>query len=487
MLLACIVAGSAACAGTPPGRTRAALSRVPAAAPAAASQRPQDAAGAWTSTDISLIQYRNSVTGVDAPTNGTRVDLTLSPDGSYTYSALLQVTSYTCVDSLFARETGTAHVTPDRLTLVPATSTLKSSDSCVSKFNYVKQLPTTKRTYRWKVDRLQRGTKLCLQNERGHAQPGCYWRSGGSDAAPTAGAGGATWRRRSTGTHTWLRSVSCRSANACLAVGDAGIIVRSADGGATWTNASSPGFEHNVRAISCTGAGTCVAVGTDAVLRGSGNGRLAAQDTDAWLFGLDCPTERTCVAVGNGSAIATTADGGATWKVRPPSMSPQLNGVSCPSATQCVAVGGSWSEDGIIMTSADGGATWTRRLANNTYELDGVSCPTTRLCVAVGGGVADGVILTSTDGGATWKAHDPGIDNIVQGTPLRGVTCSVAGSCLAVGDSGTILTSVDGGVSWDGQVAAGGASSTPLYGVSCARASACVAVGDRGIILQLRA
>jgi photosystem II stability/assembly factor-like uncharacterized protein len=107
--------------------------------------------------------------------------------------------------------------------------------------------------------------------------------------------------------------------------------------------------------------------------------------------------------------------------------------------------------------------------------------------VAVGGGVADGVILTSNDGGATWKAHDPGIDNIVQGTPLHGVTCAGAGSCLAVGDSGTILTSVDGGVSWDGQVAASGDSSTPLYGVSCARASACVAVGDRGIILQLRA
>jgi photosystem II stability/assembly factor-like uncharacterized protein len=485
LILACILATGAGLRAEPLNRAYAASNLMPATATAVTSPRPRNVVGDWTSSEISLIQYRNSITGTDAPTNGTRVELILSPDGRYTYSGLLQVTSYTCTDSLFAQETGKAVVTSERLTLVPATSTLTSKDTCVSRFNYVKQLPVTKRTYQWKVDQIQRGTKLCLRNEDGHARPGCYWRSGGSDAVPTTSTGGAGWTHRVSGTTSWLRGVSCRNANVCLAVGDSGVILRSRDGGATWTNASLPGFEHNVKAVTCTGADTCIAVGTDTVLHG-GNGRLVAQNSDAWLFGLDCPTASACVAVGNGSAIAITADGGATWKVRAPTMSPQLNGVDCISALQCVAVGGSWSEDGRILSSADGGRTWTRRLANNKYELDGVSCPTTQLCIAVGGDDADGVILTSTDGGATWKAHDPGIDNILQGNPLHGVACATVHACVAVGDSGTILTSADGGASWTGQVAAGGDPAAPLSAVGCAGANACVAVGDHGIILQLR-
>lgn len=477
LILACILAAGAGVRAAPLGRTYA--------APTVPSPRLQNVVGDWTSTEISLIQYRNSITGTDAPTNGTRVEFTLAPDGRYTYSALLQVTSYTCTDSLFAHETGKALVMSERLTLVPATNTLTSKDTCVSRFNYVKQLPLTKRAYQWKVDRLQWGTKLCLRNESVHAQPGCYQLSGRSDSVPTTSADGAAWTHRVSGTKSWLRGVSCRNANACLAVGDSGVILRSRDGGATWTNASLSGFENNVKAVNCTNAGTCVAVGTGTLLHG-GNGRLVAQNSDAWLFGLACPTPSACVAVGNGSAIAITADGGATWKVRAPTMSPQLNGVSCISALLCVAVGGSWGEQGIVLTSTDGGATWTRRLTSSTYELDGITCPTARLCVAVGGNSSDGAVLISVDGGITWKAHEPGIDNILQGAALHGVSCTNAGTCVAVGDRGTILTSTDRGASWAGQVAAGGDQVTPLRAVSCASASNCVAVGDRGIIIQLR-
>jgi photosystem II stability/assembly factor-like uncharacterized protein len=357
----------------------------------------------------------------------------------------------------------------------------------MSRFNYTKQGSLTKRTYRWKVDRFQRGTRLCLRSETKHDETGCYWRTGSPETAPTVDMAGATWTRRHTDVDASLRGVSCRAGGqVCLAGGESGAILASTDGGATWVNATRPAFDENIKGIKCRGASACMAVTPDSILHLDDSGKPAAQGTDAWLLGIDCP-DGACVAVGNGAAVATSADGGATWTPRKTGISNQLNGVSCPTARQCVAVGGSWDEDGIVLITADGGATWTRRLANNRYELDGISCPTPRRCVAVGHGSADGIVLTSADGGATWAGHATGIDNILQGNPLHGVDCLGPGACVAVGDQGTILTSADGGVTWDGQIASGGDRTAALRAVSCASAHACVAVGDDGVVLQLRA
>ena len=78
--------------------------------------------------------------------------------------------------------------------------------------------------------------------------------------------------------------------------------------------------------------------------------------THADLYGIACPTSRTCVVVGVWGTILTTSDDGATWRSRPSGIDNNLHAVTCLTSRACLAVG-----YGTILASADGGATWTVR------------------------------------------------------------------------------------------------------------------------------
>src|SRR5262249_38400098 len=96
--------------------------------------------------------------------------------------------------------------------------------------------------------------------------------------------GGATWTPQSSGTTRFLRGVSFADANTGWAVGDGGTILRSSDGGVTWTPQSSGRIE-NLRAVSFVDANTGTAVGGE-------------------------PTRPPAPPTG---IILRTTDGGATW------------------------------------------------------------------------------------------------------------------------------------------------------------------------------
>ena len=82
--------------------------------------------------------------------------------------------------------------------------------------------------------------------------------------------------RQTSGTTNTLRGVACLSPSTCVAVGDSGTIVRTTDGGSTWSSQPS---------------------GTTSV-----------------LGGVACPSPSTCVAVGNTGTLLRSTDGGSTWR-----------------------------------------------------------------------------------------------------------------------------------------------------------------------------
>src|SRR5450759_2935529 len=86
--------------------------------------------------------------------------------------------------------------------------------------------------------------------------------TGASTSAPSRylSAGTDTWRRRSSGTDYDLYGIVCPTSRACLAVGDGGTILASADGGATWRSRSS-GTDNNLISITCPTSRACLAVG----------------------------------------------------------------------------------------------------------------------------------------------------------------------------------------------------------------------------------
>jgi len=242
------------------------------------------------------------------------------------------------------------------------------------------------------------------------------------------GAASITWTSMNMpGGADALRGVSCVNASTCLAVGAAGTIIRTTNGGSSW--AAQTGTAQFLNAVSCTSALTCVAVGGDSY-----------------------------------NLILRTTDGGANWDNRnavpsavPPT--PRLAAISCPTSSTCVAT----SFNGRILRSDDGGLTWAAQSSPPSYDLLGVSCTSSTSCVAVDNG---GFILRYASG--TWTIVATANDS------FNSVSCSGL-TCYAAGYRGLHMSSSDGGVSWVSQVA----PATDMYGVSCTP-TRCRTVGTLG-------
>ena len=78
----------------------------------------------------------------------------------------------------------------------------------------------------------------------------------------SAQAGAGTWRTENSGTRQRLYDVACLSALRCEAVGAAGTIVATADGGRTWRAQANPlrGSSTPLYAIACAGPGSCYVI-----------------------------------------------------------------------------------------------------------------------------------------------------------------------------------------------------------------------------------
>ena len=85
----------------------------------------------------------------------------------------------------------------------------------------------------------------------------------------SAQAGSGTWRTENSGTRQRLYDVACLSALRCEAVGAAGTIVATADGGRTWRAQANPlrGSSTPLYAIACAAPGSCYVIARpDAIL-----------------------------------------------------------------------------------------------------------------------------------------------------------------------------------------------------------------------------
>lgn len=261
--------------------------------------------------------------------------------------------------------------------------------------------------------------------------------------------GGASWTQAASGTTATLRSV-WGSARLVIAAGSTGPPVVSTDGGASWTPV--PGAPRLSRVW-----------GDGALLLGIGYhprtlGYVAYQSADAgrrWrrvAEGTCCYVQdlwgsgRNLVAVGShtaatdGLVILHSGNHGRSWTrvARSPgavsmSAAEDLTSVWGDGAT-LLAVG----RDGKLLRSGDAGRTWSHAPSGTTSTRLGV-WGEGRNWVTVG---ESGLILRSGDGGVTWSyARGATPRNLFQ---LWG-----RGSTLvAVGAGGVIVRSTDGGESW---------------------------------------
>ena len=345
-------------------------------------------------------------------------------------------------------------------------------------------------------------------------------RPGAGRSAVTSGA----WRADTSGTRQRLYAVACLSALRCEAVGAAGTIVSTGDGGVTWRAQASP-------------------------LRGS----------PAILYRIACVAPGSCYVIARPDTILVTHDDGVTWSshvlslagagagltkqacppgpVGGPSAQPCRLGlldIACVSASICYAVAtgpagyfyGPISEPGwfpagppnAIWMTRDGGMSWARQprppgvgceagdCGNLLYHypLEWISCLGSGLCRA-GGGYFGGcgncgfvyAVIASARPGTPWTmltcAQPPAPCNkalaAMHPSPRGGAFSPDAGACptsarcygVSLFAGNGVAWSADGGELWlEGP---SGASSV-RNAIACPAARTCYTAGDGGTITR---
>jgi hypothetical protein len=321
--------------------------------------------------------------------------------------------------------------------------------------------------------------------------------------------------------------VSCTSARACTAVGTylnslgATITLAEAWNGKGWRveTTPNPAAANNISlfSVSCTSADACIAVGShdnsaDASLSlaESWNGKswsiepvpTPAGATNSNLESVSCTSARACTAAGSYSKASGTsltlaeAWNGKSWRVETTpnpagSIMTRFFGVSCTSASACTAVGTySVTGDGLTLAERWNGKSWsiqtTQDHADTGSILYGVSCASASACTAAGGYA--GLTLAEAWNGKTWSIEttpNPAAGDV--GNRFSGVSCTSASACVAVGQDDYMSLSggqpVDLAEAWNGKnwviqtiAKPAGAMATGLHGVSCAPAY-CAGVG----------
>ena len=265
----------------------------------------------------------------------------------------------------------------------------------------------------------------------------------------------------------------------------------------TWSVVHSPNRGaggNSFDAVSCVSGHSCAAVGS--YLGGGGEQRTLAESWDGtrWsvlpspnrpsggfgnaLFGVSCATPRACMAVG-ASGLAVGAASGLTGGGAP---GPAIGGASRLTGNPLKTLAESWD-----------GTRWSVLPSPNRGDgdnFDAVSCVSADACMAVGAfGISTngfGTLAESWDG-AHWSVL-PSPDPVGAGDGFRGVSCTSADACMAVGLSGTsdngpfsTLAELWNGTRWSVVRSPNPvAGSNEFNGVSCVSADACTAVGVSG-------
>ena len=328
----------------------------------------------------------------------------------------------------------------------------------------------------------------------------------------------------------YLSGVSCKSTTACTAVGysqnpdtaPSGLTLAEAWNGSKWVIEPTPAAA-NVHAylsgISCTSVTACTAVGY--YVNGTLNTTTLAEawNGSKWLIeptpnpggslasrlsGVSCASATACIAVGkyfNSAGIELTlaeAWNGTRWAIEP-TPDPTgtyigLSGVSCASALACTAVGsyvGSNPPLTHTLAEAWNGTRWAiepiASVKNLESGLGAISCTSATVCTAVGwiGSVAATRTLAETWDGTNWTIHATPNPGLSQYYDLRGVACTSATACTAIGqayDPGgkndVTLALGWNGSKWVMEPTPNPAGGGVLSGVSCSSPTVCTAVGS---------
>lgn len=309
---------------------------------------------------------------------------------------------------------------------------------------------------------------------------------GGTCALRRSDDGGKTFRRLPWTASDELctggiRSFDFPSSNVGVLVLRDGNVLRSADGGRTWsrrtavpgtaaTSAASRVEPTDVDFVSDT-TGFTTTSGGDIFRTSDAGNTWKPVVAEPWtLRSITFPTALTGYAAGDAPAVLKTTDGGATWSEIPlPADAGALARVRCADASTCVGV--TTGGDRLVRTT-NGGDDW-ESLAPSSLVLTSVGMPSATQAVGVG---QDGTTVASGDAGDTFAPVGGALSGQFDG--LRALDAKVA---YAYGPFGSLARTTDGGRSWTENDAA---TSNTITGISFLSARVGFVLDSTGQLLR---
>jgi photosystem II stability/assembly factor-like uncharacterized protein len=280
------------------------------------------------------------------------------------------------------------------------------------------------------------------------------WAVGEIGVVLVSADGGASWERQSFFLPQRGVDVAFPTAADGWIVTDDGTVLSTGDGGSSWDVREA--IQLKTIAVAATDAdhawvlggatGAAGDAGTSAVLRSDDGGDTWKRSAfgSAMLVDLAFADER-CGWLVALDRIWTTRDGGRTWRLQRRFDMTVLTAAAAADRRHAWVVG--WDTlDGapLVFATGDGGVTWTRRRvdvpppSSGDLQLEQVACADDAHVWAT----CKAGVLATADGGRTWE-----LQQAPAGQPL-GIAAADAEHVLATTHQQPILATADGGATW---------------------------------------
>ena len=274
----------------------------------------------------------------------------------------------------------------------------------------------------------------------------------------TVFAAPGTWQRQRTSSLSWLHAVFFLDQNRGWVVGSGGTLLTTDNGGISWQAKSRPtedtirdiyfadeqnGWlicERNIYDLRSNDEPRAYLLRTSDAGQNWSRVNMGGANMDARLTRAIFTRSGRGWAFGEGGAIYTTNDLGASWtKLHAPTRFLLLGGAFIEDSGWLVGAGST------ILQTSDAGETWHHARLSDAHNVrfNSTSFANARLGWAVGSG---GAIYRTINGGRSWQSQTSGVS-----TDLLDVKFLDSVEGWAVGAEGTVLHTTDGGLHWSGE------------------------------------
>ncbi|MHB8894655.1 MAG: YCF48-related protein [Candidatus Geothermincolia bacterium] len=275
------------------------------------------------------------------------------------------------------------------------------------------------------------------------------WAVGQAGTIRYTNNGGSSWGPQASGTGEDLSGISSTGTMHAWASGDHGVIIMTLNGGSSW-NPQGSGVAEDLTRIRMVDDLHGWVVGWNGTIRHTeaGGAPWVGQNSHTIenLWGISAADSQNAWAVGNFGTILHTSDAGTTWSVQNSGTTNHLRDVFALDANRVWAVG----DNGTLLFTTNGGQTWLSQ-SNTLESLRSVSAADSTHVWTVG---FNRTVLFSSDCGAHWYPQSCPLtghmDGLTVADPMHAFASSLNGGIMAGLGQAPAVTSVSPGAGSNG-------------------------------------